>query len=179
VVGSVGGGVDLAGHMVEYVTVRDSLLLANDMGPGEFTYLNALVLFSWLEWDPVADFDDNPALAGDTNVDEAGEDVLQSARRLFRGQLGRQAEALAELTDPTPDQTALLQRLDEELDRPREGRRDFPFQGRLDETTLAALERFEMDLRGMMPRTFGEVIVEGANFQEVDTEGGGIQIQTR
>lgn len=179
IVGSVGGGVDLAGHMVEYVAVRDSLLLAHDMGPGEFTYLNSLVLFSWMEWDPFAGLEDDPALSGDTNISEAAEDVIQSARRLFRQQLGNQAEALAALEVPTPEQAELQARLDAELDRPRDGRLDFPFRGRLDEATLEVLTTFEFDLQATRPETFGEMVVEGANFQDVEANDGGIRIETR
>jgi len=178
VLGSVRGGVDLAGNMVEYVTVRDSLLLEHEMGLGEFTYLNALVLFSWLEWDPVADFDQSPAVSGDTQLKEASADVLDSARRVFRKQLERLADALAEIADPSPAQEELLARLESELDTGQPIHVGFPLRGNLDADTLALLERFGFELRASLPQTFGEVVVEGANFQDIEFSKGSIRIET-
>lgn len=178
VLGSVKGGVDLAGNMVEYVTVRDSLLLDHEMGLGEFTYLNALVLFSWLEWDPVANFDQNPAVSGDEQLEEASAEVLGSARRVFRDQLRRMTDALAEVADPSPAQAELLARLESEFDHGSTGREGFPLRGNLDAETLALLERFGFELRASLPQTFGEVVVEGANFQDIEFNKGSIRIET-
>lgn len=167
--------IELARRGLGYLTARDSLLLDADMSRAEYAYLDAIVLFAWLGWDP----DPRTAFEEPRDVqayDVRLEDIRRDARRLARRLLRNHRTALRSLEHPGPGVVETLQLLDEEWSRLQDDPVSFPFEEGLTPGLQAALEPHEAFLRATLPRTLGESLVEALAFQHVRIRTGGIDI---
>jgi hypothetical protein len=167
--------IDLARFGLRYLTQRDSLLLENDMSRGEFAYLQGIVLFSWLQWDPDARGslgDSTDVRAFEVRMDTVRDDARNLVRRLFRHHL----EGLRAVDAPDSETLHTRELLAAEWERLRADPRLFPFEGNLTPGLRAALQPHESELRAMLPRGLGESLVAALAFQQIEIHGRGLEI---
>jgi len=169
-IGLMQGSFSFFGGLLDYFKHQQQVLLAADMGPGEYQYWLALTSFSWLQWDPLAVPEDVAVLRRMQLLSEV-EEAPAVFGTTFRAQLENARRGLVALPQRNPAQEAWLKALGAELDRPR-STAGFPFADRLPAATLQALEPYRSRLQLALPRGPGEIALE---VMRPSDESGGFQ----
>jgi len=164
-------GIHVFADGVEYLTIRAETLRDVGMGEGEFAYLDALVLHSWLEWDPIRVVEEDP-LSEEGDVLDGAEESLDKQRDLMIDQLRGARREIDRLESPSAAQVAFGERLDVVLEDARGSRSDFPFQGAMPEEWVAVLEPHRERIERTLPRNAAEVLLEKVEHLLDDDSGG-------
>ncbi len=152
------GGTLMAGSMVDYFRTRDRLLLANEMGEGEYCYYYGMTSFAWLQWDPLSKPEVREALKRVEFLEE-----VESARarygKLVARQLANTQKALEAKPERTPAEEAALGALRTELEASSRTDR-FPYVGQMPAAAAAALEPYRARLQATLPRDPAEIALD-------------------
>ncbi len=149
------------------LAVRDSLLMQQGMGEGEYVYLHCLTQYSWLANDvPMALSSGEPIEGGD--ITQTIDESLEQLRDMYVTILRNHRESLGE-DDPW------RQVLSSELARRFQGPFDFPLRGQLAGEDVAQLASLEVRLRSWLPRTAHEQLIE--TLAMIATGEDGFQVE--
>lgn len=159
------GGFGALERGMRYVEARDRILLASEMGEGEYAFLYALVYLSWLGWDPLTD-ESLRDTEGPIGTGEVAE-IHAGIRRTFRRQLQNLEEALAARPARTPEEDALLTALRQEITSSSDVR--FPFLAAVPGAWSAALEPYRERLAATSPKTGEELLLDSLEFKDKGT----------
>ena len=170
------GGIGLFREGMEYIGARADQLLAVGMGEGEYTYLYGLMVYSWLDWDPVGEFGDQWFL--DHDMENVPDEFRDEYRRVFVRQLRNQRQALEDKTDRSADEEATFELLEQTVREARTMRGTFPYQGEaLPEAWRTTLEPYRARLIATLPRTPTEYLVDSIEQLIDDEETKGVHVQ--
>ncbi|UCE03103.1 MAG: hypothetical protein JSW67_02605 [Candidatus Latescibacterota bacterium] len=168
------GGLGLFSQGMEYIGERAVHLLDVEMGEGEYTWYYALMTFCWLEWD-VRDeigiewFEDH-------DMADVPEQLRDEYRRIVMRQLRNKRRALEKIEERTAADDRVLELVDAVLDEARADPDLFPFQGRLPQEWIDALEPHRARFVATLPRTPGEYLLDSVE-QLIEEDEQGIHIQ--
>jgi hypothetical protein len=168
------GGLGLFSQGMEYIGERAVHLLDVEMGEGEYTWYYALMTFCWLEWD-VRDeigiewFEDH-------DMADVPEQLRDEYRRIVMRQLRNKRRALEKIEQRTEGEDRVLELVDAVLDEARADPDLFPFQDRLPQEWIDALEPHRARFMATLPRTPGEYLLDSVE-QLIDEDEQGIHIQ--
>jgi hypothetical protein len=152
------GGTIMASSMVEYFHTRDRLLLASQMGEGEYCYLYGLTSFAWLQWDPLSKPEVREALERVEFLNEV-ENARSRYGKLVARQLDNTRQALEAKAARTPAEEAALGVLRTELDAASRTDR-FPFLGQVPAAASAAFEPYRARLQATLPQDPAEIALD-------------------
>src|SRR5262249_31044820 len=148
----------MAASLVRYYSSLDRMLLASDMGPGEYRYLYSLTYFAWLSWDPLASAEVRSTLEHADLLKEA-QGLRGQYGKLFARQLDNTRAALQDKPKRTPLEEGTLQLLNFELaDAQRTDR--FPFMGQVPEIESKVLEPYRARLQASIPQEAAEILLD-------------------
>jgi hypothetical protein len=156
-IGMASGGAAMVSSMMAYIGAREELLLSAAMGEGEYIYYYGITTLSWLGWDPQSDPEQQAKLE-ELGLHGDVSEARRSFQRLFTRQLRNMRDKLAALSDPTPEQKALLGTVREALDSGAADR--IPIAGKLPPGWIASLEPFRTRLEASLPRTPAESMLD-------------------
>lgn len=170
---SVGPGMELFREGIGFIAVADSILLARDMGRGEYLHWSLLATQGWLGFEPAA-VETGEGDRARAMGQMAGE-LQEGARRVLMAQVANRRDALRELEDPTPAEQRWLAEVEAELERCREDSSRLPFVDPLPAGFGALFAPWRAELQATVPRSGPELFLEAALLGEVET-GGGVRI---
>lgn len=170
------GGIGLFREGMEYIGARAEHLLALGMGEGEYTYLYSLMVYSWLEWDPIEQFGDQWFL--DHDMENVPDEFRDEYRRVFVRQIRNQRQALDDKPERTPEEEAALAALEEVVSQARAERHRFPYQGDdFPEAWAAILEPYRTRFVATLPTSPAEYLVDSIEQLVDDEQTQGVNIQ--
>lgn len=144
-------GMGVARVAMEYLTVRDSVLLVEGMGPGEYVYLTTVGPILELHHDPercAPELGERLSTQDAESLDKAHHALL----RIFRDQLANARRELRGMETRSEAQESYLAALDDEFERGRIGDEEEPFAAGLPVETRESLEPFRERLEESLPR---------------------------
>jgi hypothetical protein len=156
---------------VTFLTIRAEAMRDAGIGEGEYAYLDALATHAWLGWDAIAVAESDPLSEADRDVMEGVEEYVDRQRDLVLGQLRGARRSLEALDAPSAEESAFLETITGALDDANANRGEFPFARRMPDAWAAVLEPFRGRIQATLPKTMGEVLIEGAD-QLLDSESG-------
>lgn len=144
-------GMGVARVAMEVLAQRDSVLLAEGMGPGEYIYYTVLGPVIALDYQPEPC---TPELEDSLDPEdlEAMESAQLTIMGTFREQLANARRELSALPQRSVEQDDWLLALEDELDHGRIGGRSVPFADGLPVATVEALAPYLDQLRASLPR---------------------------
>ena len=169
------GGMGLFREGMEYVGVRANHLIAAGMGEGEYAYLYSLMVYSWLEWEPMEELGDDWFIEHD--MESVPEDFRTEYRRIVVRQLRNLRNALEENTARTSEDEALFEDVKEAVRAAREAPHIFPYQGEaFPKRWAAVLEPYRARFVATLPGTPAEYLVDSIEQLIDDEETKGVQV---
>ncbi len=142
------GGMGVAKAAASYLTTRDSVLLAQEMGPGEYLFITTCAVVEDLQWDP-------PRCSHKADADSSKTLQLAEARAelatVFRKQLENARRKLQELEERDPAQEDWLAALTDALDHGPIGKSHIPFEEGLPEATAESLAPYRSRIEATLP----------------------------
>lgn len=170
------GGIGLFREGMEYIGARAEHLLALGMGEGEYTYLYSLMVYSWLEWDPIEQFGDQWFL--DHDMENVPDEFRDEYRRVFVRQVRNQRQALEDKAERTPEEEATFEALQEVVSQARAERHRFPYQGEdFPEAWNTVLEPYRTRFVATLPISPAEYLVDSIEQLVDDEQTQGVNIQ--
>lgn len=170
-IGGISRAVNMLGDVLQYGAYADSVLMAHEMGRGEFTHYHLVLLFGWYDLEQ-ARRDWGRQLQPDP---EREADALEAAREMF-DTFAKEAEEILEAhlrnlraaaADAADDSTrAYLELVETVADQ-------LPFTAPVPPTLDAAFEAHRVVLFETMPRTPGAWIVQGGPVFDDGEQGNG------
>jgi hypothetical protein len=173
--------MQIANDGMDFLATADSLLMAADMGRGEYIHYQTLMLEGFFGDSPESFLDGNPGEVRNTDFYEAFEGfateyrteagrLLKSHARLARAAAEDEGESCA----PCIDWAAYI---DDQLESARARRRHIPLSEPLPESLLAGFEQYRSQLSATRPTDYGTWLLSILMVMELDDDEGNFQIK--
>ncbi len=141
------GGMGVARVAASFLAARDSLLLVEEMGPGEYLFLTTVTAICDLQWNPPRCRQAQPDSLEMVKLSEARSEL----RKGFIHQLENARRALRALDELDVAQQEWLAALDDALDHGPIGDDRIPFEDGLPQAMRASIEPWRARIEATLP----------------------------
>ncbi len=168
-------GVGVARVTMMYLSARDSLLLVNEMSPGEYLYLTVVGAVCDLQWSPPR------CRAGGDEPDSTSNFVKPGRTRASFGQIYRRQleNALRDLRGReslSDNEQEWMKALEDALEHGRIGDDRVPFEGDLPASLKESIEPYRARLQATLPTCLGAWNLELATIAGQHDRGVKVEI---
>lgn len=168
-------GVGVARVTMMYLSARDSLLLVNEMSPGEYLYLTVVGAVCDLQWSP-------PRCRTEGAESNSTSDSVKPGRtrasfgQIYRRQLENALRDLRGRESLSEDQQEWMKALEAALEHGRIGDERVPFEGDLPASLKESIEPYRARLQATLPTCLSAWNLELATIAGQHNRGVNIEI---